>query len=98
MKQRFWNSIPLGLVLGLITPLVILLGINVFNFPQMSFGQFLGSAYQLHTLGTWLLPALLFNLAVFFLFINFNKLYSARGVVFATITYGLFIVFLFFLS
>ena len=98
MKKDRWNNIPLGLVLGLITPMIFLVGINVFNFPQMSLGLFLSTAWKFHTLGTWLLPALLFNLPVFYLFVNFNRLYSARGVVASTILYGLFIIFLFFLA
>ena len=98
MKTLRFNNMALGAVLGLLTPALILVGINVYNFPELELGQFLRATWRLHTLGTWLLPSLLFNLPVFFLFINTNRLYAARGVILSTILYGLFIVFLFFLK
>ena len=81
MRKGKWNNVPLGMLLGLLMPLLILVGINVFNFPQMSLGEFFQTAWNFRTLGIWLLPGLVFNLPIFFLFMNFNNLYSARGII-----------------
>ncbi len=87
------NHRLLGLAFGLIGPVVILFGINVFSFPSLDFGTFLKNAYEIQMMSTWLKPAVLFNLAPFMLFINLERYRTAQGIVFATIIYGLVIAY-----
>ena len=87
------NHRLLGLGIGLIGPVLILFGINVYSFPNLSFGAFLQNAYEIQMMSTWLKPAVLFNLAPFMLFINLERYRTAQGIVFGTIVYGLFIAY-----
>ncbi|MBR9860470.1 hypothetical protein GYB22_06915 [bacterium] len=77
-------------------PIIVLFGINQFKFAELGFGEFMSNSWAFETLSTWLKPAVLFNLLPFLLFINTNRLKSAQGIVFGTIIYGLFIVYLMF--
>lgn len=84
MRSRF-NSLQLGLTIGLLFPFLSLLLFYSTNFGKVSFGFFL-----LHTAQIEVLPKLISlcgipNLGVFFLFIWRNHYYSARGVIFATL-------------
>lgn len=96
MKKNISNNLPLGMLLGLVSPFIVLFGINVYSFPEMSFGLFLKTAWEVKTLDQWLVMSLLFNLAVFFLFVNINRLYSARGVVISTFLFVPVIIYLYF--
>ena len=89
-----WNTSWLGLVIGLLTPLIILLGMNVFKFAELGFGEFLVNAFEQRILATWLKIAVLINLAPFFLALNTNRYKLARAILMATILYGLFIIYL----
>ena len=84
----------LGFILGLLAPVIGLFGINQFQFPQLSFIEFIRNANEFQTLGTWLKPSILLNLLVFFLFLNQNRIKGAQGVVFATIVYAAYIAYL----
>ncbi|MFY0643593.1 MAG: hypothetical protein JXR19_03935 [Bacteroidia bacterium] len=92
--MKKWDHRLIGLSLGIVGPILILYGVNVYQFPHMSFFEFIGNGYNIKMLSTWLKPAVLFNLAIFMLFINLYKNRSAQGVVFATIIYGLLIAYL----
>lgn len=92
--MRKYNRRYIGIITGIIAPLVILYGINIYNFPTFSFVDFLENGWEFRTLTNWLKIAVLFNLVFFFFFMNLNLLRAAQGIVFATITYGLVIVYL----
>ena len=94
MKKSLWNNRITGIFFGLLGPLVILFGLNVYSFPELSFIGFIKNCLALNTLAFWLKPALLINLAIFFLAMNSNKLRTGQGVVFATIAYGFLIIYL----
>jgi hypothetical protein len=84
MRSRF-NSLSLGLIVGILIPFLSLLFFYTTNFAKVSFVFFL-----LHTTQIEVLPKLISlcgipNLGVFFLFIWRNHYYSARGVIFATL-------------
>jgi len=87
------NTRILGFIIGLVTPLVILYGVNIYNFPNLTFSTFLKTGFQTALLSPYLKIGALFNLAPFFLFININKLKTCQGIVFATIFIGCFIVY-----
>jgi hypothetical protein len=69
-------------------------GINQFQFPEMSFSEFIHYGWKYASFGTWLRLSVVLNVLPFILFINSNRLKSAQGVIFGTILYGLFIVYL----
>lgn len=83
----------MGFLVGLIGPLIILFGINVYQFPDIGFITFLKTGFVTATLAPWLKLAALFNLAPFFLFINTNRLKTAQGIIFSTFIYGFVIVY-----
>lgn len=91
--RRKYDTRLIGFLIGVLGPLTILFGIQVFKFPHMSFLTFLKTGFLTGTISPWLKLAALFNLAPFFLFINVNRLRTCQGIVFATILCGLFIVY-----
>ena len=91
-----WDNRWVGLVFGLFFPVLILYGVNINNFPDLSFSEFLKQNIEFRTIGTWLRPAVLFNLAPFMLFMNTQRMKIAQGVVFATIFFAMIIVYLMF--
>jgi len=92
MSRKFDYRL-LGIAVGFITTLIILYGVNVFNFKHLSYGLFLKTGFYTGTINPFLQIASLFNLAPFFLFINQNKLKTAQGVVLATIVNGIIIAY-----
>jgi len=91
--MRKYDNIAVGTVVGLLSPLIILYGVNVFNFDHLSYLLFLETGFSTGSINPFLKIAALFNLAPFFLFINMNRIRTAQGIVFATILVGLIIVY-----
>jgi len=80
------NSLWLGFALGLVAPvLFILLFYSVKFSSQYSFSVFLEKLFELDIASKYLSVCIYPNLLLFFIFIWKNLLYSARGVLFATI-------------
>ena len=83
MKSKL-DSIVIGLVAGLLVPL---LSISVFYysaFTAVSFKFFIKHATEIHVLPKLIGVGAVPNLALFFLFMWRNHLASARGVILAT--------------
>ncbi|MDA8930524.1 hypothetical protein N9J07_03975 [Bacteroidia bacterium] len=93
MRKQKWDTIPVGLIIGTICPLIILFGMQVYHFPKMSFSLFLRTGFETGSLNPYLKLATMFNLAPFFMLININRYRTCQGIVFATILSGLFIVY-----
>jgi hypothetical protein len=74
----------LGFVMGMLLPLVTMLGIWLIRYDGGLF-QFLKKFQQIGILSKILTLSAIPNLLLFFLFIWFNKTFSARGVIFATL-------------
>lgn len=94
MKRRIDNQ-WLGLVLGLIGPLIGFWIYSLIKFPRYSFQWFIdffidAPIYQ-SSLATL---ALLFNLAIFLLFIWVKYNRAARGVLIATFVYVPIVIYL----
>lgn len=87
------NLTILGIIIGIIIPIVILWLVKLYHFSHLSYLLFLKTGFLTGTLSPWLKIATLFNLIPFFGFVNKNRLKSGRGVVFATLLYGLVIVY-----
>jgi hypothetical protein len=93
MKNLKWDTIATGFLIGIICPIAVLYGMNVFNFPELSFSLFIRTGFETGSLSPYIKMAALFNLAPFFLLINTNRYRTCQGIVFATIFVGLFVVY-----
>ena len=85
----------LGLVLGLITPVIVLFIIYYLKFSSMEFNDFMQSFFRQKQLitffGVWCLVA---NIALFTYYINTTKDRTAKGIFAITHLYGLGILLL----
>ncbi|GAO31820.1 hypothetical protein [Geofilum rubicundum] len=85
-----------GLVVGLLVPLLISVLIYKFRFASAGdFTSFLKALMAVESLGKLLSLSVMPNLLFFFLGIWSNRLYAARGVLIATVLYGMLAVVLF---
>lgn len=82
------DDIKIGLIVGLIMPIICLFGIQQFNFPNVTFGHWIEKSIEVKTLSTWLKPALAFNIAPFIFFMNLNYLKFCRGMIITTMLYA----------
>ena len=90
------DNLKLGLVLGLITPLIVLVIIYFFKFAdQQTFNEFLRSFTLRRQLITfWGVWCLVGNIALFTYYINTNKDRTAKGIFAITLIYGIGILLL----
>lgn len=92
MKNK--DSIIIGLLLGMLAPTI---GIYIFylaNYAKYSIEVFIDFSIKEKLLSPLLSLCCVINLGIFYLFIHFDKFYSARGVILGTFIYGFFIVML----
>jgi len=82
--NKKFDSVVLGLITGLLLPLLTLLVIWLVRFDG-GLGEFVLSFQQMSMLSKVISLAALPNLLLFFLFIWTNRTFSARGVIFATL-------------
>lgn len=91
VKENFvpkYDSMLLGTIAGIIGPV---LGFFVYFYVfrhEKSLAYFWELTLQPLNTPKVMVLSLLFNLVIFFLFIRFNMLYTARGVILATILWG----------
>ena len=89
------NNLRLGLILGLLGPLIGLLVIYRVSFPSLSFREFLD--YFMHDnkvithVGTL---SLLSNALLFALYVHFDKSETFKGIFIVTLFYGVIILLL----
>lgn len=84
------DNFKLGLVLGLIGPVVGLLVIYFFQFSSSSFFDFLSEFVRTKRLTTSVgALCLLANAVLFTLYINTNKDHTAKGIFLTTVIYGI---------
>lgn len=74
----------LGLITGLVLPVITLLAIWLVRFDG-GLGEFISSFRQMSMLSKIISLSAIPNLLLFFLFIWTNRIFSARGVIFATL-------------
>lgn len=91
-----FNHIWVGLVAGLIAPIVFLLLVWMYAETNLGFFPFMQYMFEMRLLGNFTKLALLLNLALFILFMQRNKLNFCKGILFATVLWGLFIVYMYF--
>ena len=89
------DNLKLGLVLGLITPLIVLVIIYFLKFSDIDFGQFIKEFKQTRQYITfWGVWCLVGNIALFTYYINTNKDRTAKGIFAITLVYGIGILLL----
>lgn len=86
------NKLYVGLVLGLLVPVIALFIYNQAFFDHLSPWEFLQIMITKRKISAVISLGVLPNLLVFFIFIRLNYLYSARGVLAATLVYALLAV------
>ncbi len=91
------DSTLLGLIVGLIAPMIVMLGFWQVSFGHMNMYGFYKLMIESTNLPGLLSIGLLGNLGAFFVFYRMKLDVSARGVITATFAYGLVIVVLKFL-
>jgi hypothetical protein len=86
---------PMGMAIGLIAPLLGLVILYYFNFPSVSFGEFLRYFISENRLITSLGSlCLLANVVFFTLYINTRRDKTATGIFIITVLYGIFLLLL----
>jgi hypothetical protein len=94
MQIKQLDHVFLGFLLGVIAPSIAILIFYYLNFSTSDLGSFLNLSVKEKLLSPLLSLCLVVNLGVFYLFIHFEKLFSARGVILATFLFGFIIVLL----
>ncbi|MGM0377871.1 MAG: hypothetical protein ACQEQ0_13960 [Bacteroidota bacterium] len=97
--MKLWcNKQWIGLLAGLILP--VLFSVLLYNNRyqgDMEFGPFLLAMFDIQSLGKLVSVSVLPNLLIFFIAIWTNRLFAARGILLATIIFGVATVILWFL-
>lgn len=91
MKSKV-NNVFLGVVLGLIVPIITVFFAYKIRFNQYELQDFFVLMVQKKILSSLLSICVIPNLLVFMVFIWLNYLYSARGVLLSTFIVGFIIV------
>lgn len=92
-KSRF-DSLQLGIIMGLVVPAVGFLVFYMSSFSKVTFSYFVEYAIQIAAISKILSLSLLPNLLVFFLYIWKNYYLTARGILMSTFiwTFAIIIV------
>ena len=89
------DSIVLGLILGLIAPMLGFLIFKVYKYNPLSIKEMLYYVINepgFSTLSVGLSLSLLLNALLFTIYINTNRDYTAKGIFITTLIYGLMIL------
>jgi hypothetical protein len=92
--MKIKDTVIIGALAGITGPSLVMFIFYLTNFRSDPFLSFLSSAVSSGLLSPLLSLCALINLGSFYLFLQFNRLYSARGVILSTFIYGLIIVIL----
>lgn len=89
------DNLQLGLILGLIGPLLGLVVIYFFKFPSVTFSDFLDEFFHNNKLITSIGSlSLLANVILFTIFVNTRRDKTARGIFIMTLIFGIAILIL----
>jgi hypothetical protein len=84
------DSLPLGLTLGLITPLIVFVIVYYVRFNNYEFDEYLNLFLKEKQLITfWGVWCLVGNIALFTYYINTQKDNTAKGIFAVTLVYGI---------
>jgi hypothetical protein len=90
--QKFKDHVLTGFIPGLIAPTLIVFGFYLSKFSASTFDSFLRVALYEKMMSPLLSLSVLINLGIFYLLLKYDKLMSARGIILATLLYGIAIV------
>ena len=93
-KKKSWNSLILGAVLGIVWPLFVMILFYFLKFANYPIDIFFEKLMEMRLFSKFVSVCVYPNLLLFFIFIWKNLLYSARGVVLATILLGFLVIIL----
>jgi mannitol-specific phosphotransferase system IIBC component len=92
MKSRdTLNNFTLGLILGILAPIVTMLIVYFSRFTQYVFTELIDYLIDTQVFTKIVSLCVIPNLILFFVFIWLNYLYSARGVLMATFIFAIFV-------
>jgi hypothetical protein len=94
MKIDIKDMTLMGFLIGLLGPSIGILIFYYFNFNTSGMGDFIDLSVKEKLLSPLLSLCCVINLGIFYLFIQFDKFLSARGVILSTFIYGFLIVLL----
>ncbi|MFL5786744.1 MAG: hypothetical protein ACJ748_01715 [Flavisolibacter sp.] len=84
------DNLQLGLLLGLITPVLVLILIYFIKFSEYQLGEFVRTFFRENRMitffGVWCLVG---NIALFTFYINTNRDQTAKGIFAVTLIYGI---------
>lgn len=92
-SRPLYNRLVTGLVLGLFLPTICTMLFYLVEHPAKSFNEFLVLVTEMKVMSPILSLCALPNLAIFYLFLNREWWYSARGVLLATLIWALLVFF-----
>jgi len=85
MISKKGNSVRLGLILGILLPVIVMALIYLIKFSGYPVAYFKEQLLEMKLFSKYLSICVYPNLGLFFIFIWANRLLSARGVLMATI-------------
>jgi len=85
------NNLKLGLILGVLAPAVTMLIVYLVGFTDYEFNELIDLLVSKRVFTKIISLCVIPNLALFFLFLNKNYFYSARGILLATVLFALFV-------
>ncbi|HEC42167.1 MAG TPA: hypothetical protein ENI20_04990 [Bacteroides sp.] len=91
MSKRY-NNIRVGLVLGIVAPIIGFFVVYLVGFRGMNFTEYFEMLSFRNKLSSILSLSVIPNLLLFFIFIWLDYLYSARGVLASTMLFALIVV------
>lgn len=94
MKIIDWDKIWIGLLIGLIAPLIALTGYYLINYSYMTIGKFIFFLKLGDTYTPLITLCVLSNLVPFYIFLNKEKYIATKGVLAMTFLWSGLIVFL----
>lgn len=89
-----WNSLKLGVILGIAWPVLVMVLFYLLKFSNYPLDIFFDQLLELKLFSKFVSVCVVPNLLLFFIFIWKDRLYSARGVLLATIVLGFLIIIL----
>jgi hypothetical protein len=89
-----WNSLKLGLILGIGWPVMVMVVFYFLKFANYPLAIFFDQLVELKLFSKFVSICVYPNLLLFFIFIWKNLLYTARGILMATIILGFLVIIL----
>lgn len=93
-SKKSWDSLKLGMILGVGWPLLVMILFYLVKFDNYPLNIFFDQLMELKLFSKFISVCVYPNLLLFFIFIWKNLLYSARGVLLATILLGFLVIIL----